>query len=102
MLKYSKDAVVLGFSADAESKIDMVNTMANNCRWWYEPIFADDQRFLPVRNSASAKLSTKPSSMASETSMKSAPKPPQKAQDNTLIHALLVGAGFFVLYKILS
>jgi hypothetical protein len=40
--------------------------------------------------------------MASETSMKSAPKPPQKAQDNTLIHALLAGAGFFVLYKILS
>ena len=99
MLKYSEGAVVLGFSADAESKIDMVNAMANNCRWWYEPIFADDQRFLPVRNSASAKPSEPTVSTAL---MKSAPKPPQKAQDNTLIHALLVGAGFFVLYKIIS
>ena len=113
-LKYSKDAVIKGFTgipnqfklygedntwADAvvrtpEQRINEVHAMANNCRWNNQPIFANESQFLPVdKNMLVA------SGMAVVTKK---PEPPKKAEDDTLMNAVLLGVGVFVLYKLLS
>jgi hypothetical protein len=113
-LKYSKDAVIKGFTgmpdqfklygqdnqfADAvfrtpEQRVNEINAMANNCRWNNQPIFADESQFLPVN-----KEMLVASGMAVVAKK---PEPPQKAQDDTLMNAALIGVGVFVLYKLLS
>jgi hypothetical protein len=115
-LKYSKDAVIKGFTgipnqfklygedntfADAvvrtpEQRVNEINAMANNCRWGNEPIFADETQFLPVNKDSLVKSGT----VTTLTAKK--PEPPKKAQDDTLVNAVLIGVGVFVLYKLLS
>lgn len=119
-LKYSKDAVIKGFVgvpvpdqfpvfgeeglkfADTVSKprqqtINELFEMANNCRWWYQPSFADDTKYLQTKPVEEQK-----SSVAKTNAIIVDTKPPQKVEDNTLINVVVLGAGIFILYKLLS
>jgi len=103
-LECSKNAVVKGFSnfeqhkgsfADdvlrtPEERIEEIFTIANRCRGWYEPIYADQSNYLPVSKKAAV--------VVADT------KPPIKMVDvnNDLLKLLLVGAGVFIIIKILS
>jgi len=109
-LKYSKDAVIKGFSGSDQfvqtsmfaddivktplQRVDEINTMANDCRDWYEPIYADERKYLPV--------STSPSSTSASVIVVANTKPPMRVKENELMNVLLIGAGVFVLYKLLS
>lgn len=115
-LKYSKNAVIKGFTGipdqfalygqdntfvgttqkTIQEQVDSINTIANDCRDWYQPIFSGESQYLPVSNKPQDIV------LAAEVEVKSAPVPPQKQQENVLGNALLLGAGIFVLYKILS
>jgi hypothetical protein len=109
MLKYSKDAQI-SFSGNAQQNVDDIFAMANKCRWWYEPIFANESKYLPNQNrKPQVPLSFKDTEnkeqqvvMVKKLANQQAPNPPEKVEDNMLLQALLVGAGFFVLYKIIS
>ena len=91
-LKYSKDAVVKGFTGTPQQRVNEINAMANNCRMFNEPIFADETQFLPVDNTSEATVI-----------VVKKPEPPQKVQeDGTFINAVLLGVGVFVLFKLLS
>lgn len=109
-LKYSKNAVIKSFSASNEAvgnaqfaddvtltplqRVDEINTQANNCRWWYEPTFADESKYLPVSKQADADAVVVVAGLTT---------PPNKsAEDNELMNVLLVGLGVFVIYKLLS
>lgn len=116
-LKYAKNAVVKGFvgvpdqfaiygqnntfadasTATAQQRIDEIFSLSNNCRDG-STIFSDEKPFLPVSQSyilAQAALTT--------SATEGAPtEPPIKKEENKLATALLIGAGVFVLYKILS
>lgn len=118
-LTYSKDAKIKGFTgipdqfklygedntfADSvvrtpAQRVNEINAMANNCRFWNEPSFSDESKFLPVDKDMLVK-----SGVASGVAIAVAkkPEPPKKAQDDTLMNAVLVGVGVFVLYKLLS
>lgn len=115
MLRYSEDAVI-NFSGDPQQTKQEIFGMANQCRWWYQPIFADQSKYLPNQNrqaqvplfpavqQTEVKPKVKPEVQQPPTVMpqNEAPKPPEKLEDNVLLQALVVGAGFFVLYKLLS
>jgi hypothetical protein len=101
LLKYSKDSVKLGFAdggnnfydskiASASEQVDLLDSLANNCRWWYEPIFKNEHKYLPVSN---------------EKTMVSAmelTEPPKTKKENIWLNALLVGGTAIVIYKLLS
>lgn len=114
MLRYSDDAVI-NFSGDPQQTKQEIFGMANQCRWWYQPIFADQSKYLPNQNRqaqvplfpAVQPTEVKPTSevqppAAAVMPQNEAPKPPEKLEENVLLQALVVGAGFFVLYKLLS
>lgn len=104
MLRYGKDAQI-SFSGNAQQNVDDIFAMANKCRSWYEPIFANESKYLPNQNrEPQVPLSFKDTENKEQVVMvkKLAPKAPEKVEDNMLLQALLVGAGFFVLYKLLS
>ena len=110
-LTYAKNAVIKGFvgvpdqlaifgqdntfadasTLTAQQQTDKIFTMSNNCRDG-STMWADEQPFLPVSQS----VTTLTASMAA------APAPPMKKEEKHLVNALLIGAGVFVLYKILS
>jgi hypothetical protein len=100
LLKYGKDSVKVGFADSGTNfydasyppkdvQINYVNTLANNCRSWYEPIFASDSKYLPVSD-------------ASITSAIDLTQPPQESKNNVLMNALLFGGVAIVLYKLFS
>lgn len=109
-LSYSKEAVIKGFAgsnqlvqaarfdndviATPEQRMDQIFTKSNECRWWYEPIFANETKYLPASNPANS-----PETVVITAS---APLPPQRVEEDILVKALLVGAGIFVLYKLLA
>jgi hypothetical protein len=117
-LKYAKNAVVKGFvgvpdqlaifgqdntfadasTATPQQRIDEIFSMANNCRDG-STIFADEQGFLPVSQEYVTAQSALKSSGKSSGELT---EPPMKKKENNLATALLIGAGVFVLYKILS
>ena len=106
MLKYSKDAII-NFSGDPQQKVDDIFAMANKCRWWVKPIFANESQYLPNQNRESQvplfpNPEQQPTALATLEQSASAPKTPEKLEENVFVQALLVGAGFFVLYKLLS
>lgn len=112
MLRYGKDAQI-SFSGNAQQNVDDIFAMANKCRSWYEPIFANESKYLPNQNrEPQVPLSFKDTEnkeqqqqqvvMVKKLADQQAPKAPEKVEDNMLLQALLVGAGFFVLYKLLS
>jgi len=109
-LKYSKDAIIKGFTGNQflhgdntfadtvvrtpEQRVNEINAMANNCRMFNQPIFANESQFLPVDKSAL--VNTEVAVAIGK------PEPPKKAQDDTLMNAVILGLGVFVLYKLLS
>ena len=119
-LKYAKNAVVKkGFvgvpeefalygqnnkfadapTATPQQRIDEIFSMANSCRDG-NTIFADEQAFLPVSQeymTAQAALESPSGKSSGELT-----EPPMKKKEHHLATALLIGAGVFVLYKILS
>ena len=114
-LKYSKDAVIKGFTGipnqfklygedntftdevvrTPQQRVNEINAIANNCRMFNQPIFADESQFLPVDKNAL--INTEIAVVVGKK-----PEPPKKAQDDTLMNALLLGVGVFVLFKLLS
>ena len=123
-LKYSKDAVIKGFvgvpvpdkfpifgeealkftdtiSKPRQQTINELFQMANNCRWWYQPSFADDTKYLqtkPVESAVTNVVSEKPR----VASIVDTTPPRKKVEDNTIKNVLILGAGIFILYKLLS
>lgn len=118
-LKYAKNAVVKGFvgvpdevnifgqnntfadasTATPEQRVNEIFSMANDCRDG-STIFADDQAFFPVSQEMTAQM---PSNTIAKMEMGVAlTEPPMKKKENPYMTALLIGAGVFVLYKILS
>ena len=104
LLKYSKDSVKLGFAdgssnfydskiASASEQIDLLDTLANNCRWWYEPIFSNEHKYLPV---------SKSSDTTTMVSAMQLTEPPKTKKENIWLNALLVGGTAIVIYKLLS
>ena len=100
LLKYGKDSVKVGFADmgnnfyDAsyppkDVQINRVNTIANTCRSWYEPIFASDSKYLPVSDDI-------------VVSAMELTQPPKQSQNNNIMNALLVGGVAIVLYKLFS
>jgi hypothetical protein len=122
-LKYAENAVIKGFvgvpdqfaiygqnntftdapTATPQQIIDEIFSMSNDCRDG-STIFADEQAFHPVSQglTAQAVLLDSPSGSAQAGTSAEAPAPPMKKLENNLATALLIGAGVFVLYKILS
>jgi hypothetical protein len=117
-LKYAKDAVIKGFvgvpnevnifgqnntfadasTATPQQRIDEIFTMSNNCRDG-STIFADEQAFHPVSQDMTAQM---PSNIAKMEMAVALTEPPMKKKEHPYMTALLIGAGVFVLYKILS
>lgn len=118
-LKYAKNAVIKGFvgvpdqtnifgqnntfadasTATAQQRIDEIFSMSNNCRDG-STIFSDEKAFLPVSQeyiTAQAVLIAPSGKSSGELT-----EPPKKKKEHNLRNALLIGAGVFVLYKILS
>ena len=121
-LKYAENAVIKGFvgvpdqfaiygqsntfadapTATAQERIDEIFSMSNDCRDG-STIFADEQAFHPVSQGLTAQvILDAPSGMAQAGTSGVAPAPPMKKLENNLATALLIGAGVFVIYKILS
>jgi hypothetical protein len=100
LLKYGKDSVKVGFADSGtnfydasyppkDMQINYVNTLANNCRSMYKPIFANESQYLPVSDT-------------NVTSAMDLTQPPQESQNNDLMNALLFGGVAIVLYKLFS
>jgi len=119
-LKYAENAVIKGFvgvpdqfaiygqsnkfadapTATAQERIDEIFSMSNDCRDG-STIFSDEQAFHPVSQGLTAQVILDAPS-GTGTSVGVAPAPPMKKLENNLATALLIGAGVFVIYKILS
>jgi hypothetical protein len=117
-LKYAKDADIKGFvgvpdqfaiygqsntfadtsTATPKQRIDEIFTMSNNCRDG-STIFSDEQAFHPVSQDMTAQM---PSNITKMEMAVALTEPPMKKKEHPYMTALLIGAGVFVLYKILS
>jgi hypothetical protein len=109
-LRYDKDVVKVGFSADGvntnyanvpptpQDLKNYIYTLANKCRANYEPIYVDNTKYLPV-----SPATTQAESVAvapANTTCKSCDE--NKQRSDMMAKALLVGAGVFVLYKLIA
>lgn len=105
LLKYGKSSTKIGFAdsgtnfydsaiASRSEQINELNTLANGCRWWYEPIFSNESKYLPT--SEVVVDTTNPSSATLTT------PPMQSTSDNTLVNALMVGGVAIILYKLFT
>ena len=117
-LKYAKDADIKGFvgvpdqfaiygqsntfadtsTATPQQRIDEIFTMSNNCRDG-STIFSDEKAFLPVSQDMTGQM---PSNITKMEMAVALTEPPMKKKEHPYMTALLIGAGVFVLYKILS
>ena len=119
-LTYGKDAQKVGF-ADSKSyftgdlvnspseKQDYIFNMANNCRGWFEPIFENESKFLPVKNpdvTISTLTVVEPLPLNSldalTTDASALTVPPQELKENVLLNALIIGGAAMLIFKILS
>lgn len=112
-LLYSKNAIKTGFVgipdrlsiygqnfADVPnlSKIDqitLINQDANKCRGWYEPIYTDDSKYLPIPpKEATAEMLVNVDKQTCGCEQK-------KLEKNEMwLKAIVVGASIFVIYKL--
>ena len=103
------------FSGDvigtAEDKTNYILNIANSCRGWYEPVFTNESKYLPVTNPSIVVLEH--SAPQDNTALDLAPDgsfedvsglttPPQRQRFTDLEKALLLGGAAFIIFKILS
>jgi hypothetical protein len=87
-----------------QQQIDLINSRANECRWWYEPIFKDDSKRLPVSSSQTMEVKN-PLVLIDELkgdvdlSRKTSSEINKK---NDYTNILIVGLGVIVALKLLS
>jgi len=90
-----------------QQQIDFINSTANECRWWYKPIFKDDSKYLPVSSEPSKTMEVKnPIVLIDELkggggSSEGVLMPPMKKQDD-YTNLLIIGLGVIVAFKLLS
>ena len=128
-LKYNKNARIKGFvsSLPAQSGIfvgdsggtpqdkkDYIYTLANQCRSWREPSFADDVKYLPVKQEVVAlPVITPPVLSSLEIITEQPPQPqltdvseltiiPDTMKTSPLVEGLIVVGVALVVLKILS
>jgi hypothetical protein len=106
-LKYAKNATKKSFvdaanpftgdnAAESISKKQYLYNTANNCRWWYSPIWANETQYLPNDDRANVEVEDNVKSDASALTV-----PPDK-KNNLLLQAAIIGAGTFLALKILT
>jgi hypothetical protein len=92
----------------AQMKKDYVFGAANNCRWWYEPIFSNETKYLPVQEDVKelpVVIEPQNVSIAELTNFDTKEEltlPPKQKQEELLMNALVVGLVAVVVFKILS
>jgi len=103
------------FSGDvigtAEDKTNYILNLANNCRGWYEPVFTNESKYLPVSDTSIVILEQ--SAPQDNTALALAPDgsfadvsglttPPQKREFTELEKGLLIAGAAFIIIKLLS
>ena len=107
-LIYAKNATKLGFtdainnfsevgSLNVVNKKEYVFDKANKCRWWYQPLWKGETKYLPN----GSPQPTEDVVNSPNVDVFALTLPPKK-QDNTIMNALLIGAGIFIVFKLLS
>ena len=82
----------------AQQQIDQINYTANQCRWWYEPVFADDHKFLPISSGYV------PPTSSGSVAVAVAPQAQDQQKDQTqmIVNSALIAISVFAVYKLLS
>ncbi len=83
-----------------QEQVNLINSTANNCRWWYNPIFKDDSKYLPVSNDSATIVVKNPIDLIDELKSQVQPSVQSKKEDYTGL--IILGLGAFVVYKLLS
>lgn len=107
-LKYAKNATKVGFTDAVNNfmpnnnslvtnKKEHIYNTANNCRWWYTPIWSDETQYLPNENRNQVEVEE----TVSNTDVSNLTVPPERKK-NLLLTAALIGAGTFIALKILT
>lgn len=105
LLKYGKDSTKIGFADSGSNfydariptkseQINHVNTIANSCRWWYEPVFSNESKYLPT---SQVMVDTTNPSAIDLTS-----PPLESSSSGTLVNALFVGGVAIILYNLFT
>jgi hypothetical protein len=105
LLKYGKSSTKIGFAdsgtnfydsaiASKSEQINEINTIANGCRWWYEPIFSNESKYLPT--SEVMVDTNNPSAVGLTT------PPMQSTTSGNLVNALVVGGVAIILFKLFT
>jgi hypothetical protein len=111
LLKYSSTSNKVGFAVGGDmfvnsalkprvEQIDKIDILANNCRDWYEPIYVNEHKYLPVSTQES--LETMPMEDMPLPSVEDLTIPPQEKKENLLVSALLVGGVAMILFKLIT
>lgn len=115
-LTYSPNVVKVGFAdissynnvtfADESTKtpaqnIEMIFELANSCRDWYTPAFANESKFLPTKKDINITTPNVIEPIELPNSVKDLTIVPN-IKDDTLIKGIIIGVGICVLIKILS
>lgn len=86
------DIVNAKFADDVQrtplQQIDSVHMVANKCRAWYEPVFSNESKYLPVSKKTKATVEVVIN--------------PRPVQDNSWIYWVILAASGITLYKILD
>jgi hypothetical protein len=112
-LTYGKSAIKTGFvgvpdrlsmygqnfidvpNMSAVDQITLINSEANQCRGWYEPVYSDNSKYLPIPpKEATAEM------LSNVDSKQCNCKEKKLKQDEMWLKAILVGASIFVIYKL--
>lgn len=94
-------------------RVNQLNTLANQCRWWNEPIFADERKYLPVMPEGDevkevqvkiTKTATEVKEAVKEVANDVLPKDVMTPlnQEIKVIDALIIGGAIFLLYKLIA
>jgi len=110
LLKYSSTSNKVGFAIGGDpfvdsalkprvEQIDQINTIANNCRGWYEPIYVTEHKYLPV--STQEELETAQMEQLPLPSVEPLTIPPQEKKGDMLFNALLAGGVAMILFNLI-
>ena len=110
-LKYSKDAIKIGFDGDelsADSQKDILFNAANKQRELsgFKPLFAGEPKFLKVSNDLSEEYVPEYNPpITNQEILPTLVVPPNKeaeTEDNKLLSGLLLGLGLILIVKLFS